>query len=162
MRKNMATEIGARIALALARLDKTQAWLAAQADIDECSVSDYVRGKHSPSGPRLAAMARVLGVTTDYLCGLSSDMGPSADEDFGTILNCALRYALGRRTYMVGIVSKYINDHIDKLDKKTIGVMITDIEQCAAKGGGALGHECDLQDWMWLLDALKTAYAQGE
>ena len=61
----------------------------------------------------------------------------------------ALRYALGRRSYIV-------SDTIDTLKKvelseQTVGVMIRDIEECED-----YGMEMDKQDWLRLLDYLKT------
>ena len=54
------------------------------------------------------------------------------DEDFGTICLCAMRYALGRQTYMPGLVQDYIKAHIKEIDSNVISVMIRDID-CADK-----------------------------
>ena len=51
------------------------------------------------------------------------------DEYFGTICLCALRYALGRQTYMPGIVQDFIRAHISEIDQSSIKVMIRDIEE---------------------------------
>ena len=61
----------------------------------------------------------------------------------------ALRYALGRRSYIV-------SDTIDtlmkvELSEQTIGVMIRDIEECED-----YGMEMDKQDWLRLLEHLKA------
>ena len=52
-----------------------------------------------------------------------------ADPDHATIMICAIRYALGRQTYMPGIVQDYIRRHKEDLDTNAIVVMITDIEE---------------------------------
>lgn len=39
------------------------------------------------------------------------------NEDFGTILICAVRYSLGRQTYMPGLVQGYIRPLLPCLDK---------------------------------------------
>ncbi len=51
------------------------------------------------------------------------------DEYFGTICLCALRYALGRQTYMPGIVQEFIRAHISEIDQSSIKVMLRDIEE---------------------------------
>ena len=51
------------------------------------------------------------------------------DEHFGTICLCALRYALGRQTYMPGIVQNFIRAHIGEIDQSSIKVMIRDIDE---------------------------------
>jgi len=51
------------------------------------------------------------------------------DEYFGTICLCALRYALGRQTYMPSIVQDFIKAHISEIDQSSIKVMLLDIEE---------------------------------
>ncbi len=51
------------------------------------------------------------------------------DEYFGTICLCALRYALGRQTYMPGIVQDFIRAHISEIDQSSIKVMLRDIDE---------------------------------
>lgn len=70
--------------------------------------------------------------------------------DHESVLICALRYALGRRSYMVGIVTRYIISELPKLSNKCKKIMITDIEQASY-----YGDACDKEDWMRLLEKLK-------
>lgn len=49
------------------------------------------------------------------------------DNDFGCVINSAVRYAIGRHTYMPGVVCNFVRRFMDILDIKTIGVMIEDI-----------------------------------
>lgn len=51
------------------------------------------------------------------------------DEDFGCIVNSALRYAINRRTYMPDTVIRFIRRQLNILDVRTISVAIRDIEQ---------------------------------
>lgn len=51
------------------------------------------------------------------------------DKDTGLILVCAVRYALGRQSYMPMVVQGYIRRHRDWLDERDIGVMIRDIRE---------------------------------
>ena len=51
------------------------------------------------------------------------------DDDFGCIVNSAVRYALGRYTYMPGVVMNFVRKYMKVLDTRTIHVMIEDIER---------------------------------
>lgn len=51
------------------------------------------------------------------------------DPDFPTILLCAMRYALGRETYMPMLVQDFIRRHPEALDDSTRKTMIRDIQE---------------------------------
>ena len=51
-----------------------------------------------------------------------------ADTDFSTIVGCALRYALGRYTYMPSTVKGFIGRHIEAITENDLNAMIRDIE----------------------------------
>lgn len=51
------------------------------------------------------------------------------DEDFGCIVNSAVRYSLGRYTYMPSTVAQFVRKYLNYLDNRTINVMIRDINQ---------------------------------
>lgn len=72
-------------------------------------------------------------------------------SDYETMLICALRYALGRRTYIVGIVVDYIISEMPNLSEKCKRVMILDINNPF----GGYGDECDKKNWMRLLKELE-------
>ena len=50
------------------------------------------------------------------------------EQDFGTICVCALRYAMGRQTYMPSLVRDFVRPLLPKLSGKTIAVMIQDCD----------------------------------
>lgn len=50
-----------------------------------------------------------------------------SDDDFGAVLNCAVRYAIGRRTYMPGLVIDYITPLLPYLNNKTLWCFDQDI-----------------------------------
>ena len=77
--------------------------------------------------------------------------------DYESILICALRYALGRRSYMVGTVTRYIISEIPKLSDKCKKIMITDIEQAPY-----YGDDWDKEDWMLLLKKLREDIGKVE
>ena len=63
---------------------------------------------------------------------------PYADittDHFGCILNCAVRYALGRQTYMPGMVIEYARTPIPYISDKTLYVLDQDITEQKYRGG---------------------------
>lgn len=70
--------------------------------------------------------------------------------DYEHMLISALRYALGRRTYIVGMTAEYIENELPKLSDQCRAIMIEDIERQEQ-----FGDECDREDWMRLLDKLR-------
>lgn len=72
-------------------------------------------------------------------------------EDFETILICAVRYAIGRQTYMPSIVIGYIRPLIGELNTNTLRVMERDVREA-----GYYGHETiDKPDWVRFLKNLQ-------
>lgn len=71
-------------------------------------------------------------------------------EDISMMLVSAERYALGRRTYIVGWTCEIIKKNMHLLSEKDKQVMIRDIEQAYS-----YGDECDKQMWMLLLEKLR-------
>lgn len=75
------------------------------------------------------------------------------------ILICAVRYTLGRMTYMVDEVCRYVTLKRDELSRECINVIIRDIKEEMQRYhdvGQVLGMECDEKNWMWLLETLKS------
>ena len=71
-------------------------------------------------------------------------------SDYEHMLISALRYALGRRTYIVELTCKYIESQMPILSDRCKDVMIKDIESQKK-----YGDECDREDWMRLLEKLR-------
>ena len=72
--------------------------------------------------------------------------------DHEQIMVSALRYALGRRTYIVGDTCRYIRKYIDGMTQHCKNVMIDDIKRQKPFG---YGDGCDEDDWMSLLEELE-------
>lgn len=52
------------------------------------------------------------------------------DDDFGgAVLNCAVRYALGRSSYMPGLVMGVIRPMLKDCNTKTIAVFVQDVSE---------------------------------
>lgn len=72
-------------------------------------------------------------------------------ENFGILITCATRYAIGRQSYMPYLVTGIVRPLLDKLDDKTLGCLIRDIE-----GAPSLGDELiDEPMWRLLLEQAK-------
>lgn len=68
-----------------------------------------------------------------------------SDDRFGEMLNSALRYALGRMSYIVQDTADYIRPLIPYLDNRTLFVMNRDIEE--AVDMNCLGMKMDAEVW---------------
>ena len=73
-------------------------------------------------------------------------------SDYENILISAVRYALGRCTYMVNLTVNYVIKEIEenKLSKHCLTVMHNDIKNCKD-----LGMDCDILDWKRLANKIK-------
>lgn len=71
---------------------------------------------------------------------------PDQVEFFGAVLNCAVRYCLGRATYMPGLVTDWIMGNCKGLlTANTLFVMKRDIDEAESRNG--LGMDCDVRTW---------------
>lgn len=81
-------------------------------------------------------------------------MAIPVNADFGTVLNCAVRYAIGRQTYMPGLVIDFIRPLLPFLDDNTLWVLDKDIEEAARI---SLGDPIvDAPKWRDFHQAVKT------
>lgn len=74
------------------------------------------------------------------------------------ILICAVRYALGRMSYIVEEVAQYVFFKRKTMSKECIDIIIRDIEEEMERYhlvGETLGMECDERTWKNLLKVLK-------
>ena len=72
-------------------------------------------------------------------------------EEFGILVTCATRYAIGRQSYMPYLVTGIVRPLLDRLDDKTLGCLIRDIE-----GAPSLGDpEIDQSLWETLMHDAK-------
>ena len=74
------------------------------------------------------------------------------------IIICAVRYALGRMSYVVEVVCQYVALKKPVLSKNCIKCVIRDIEEELQRYhdlGKTLGMECDERSWLNLLEVLK-------
>ena len=72
---------------------------------------------------------------------------PPYDTDL--IINAAVRYALGRKSYIVSSVCNYIVANYDTLTEKCVEVIVQDIGNAIKEK--KLGDACDRVEWLSLL-----------
>lgn len=73
------------------------------------------------------------------------------DETFGTMMVSAVRYALGRQTYIVSTATNYIKFISPQLDDRSLACIERDI-----RTANNYGHETiDKPEWMRLLAVLQ-------
>lgn len=73
--------------------------------------------------------------------------------DFRLLILSAFRYALGRMTYIVPVVTSVIRESKDRLDGQAIDLIIQEIEDAEKRDG--LGMECDIEAWQRLKKELE-------
>lgn len=68
-------------------------------------------------------------------------------DAFGAVLNCAVRYAMGRQTYMPSMIIGFITPLLQHLSDKTLWCFSRDLSEPAVYGG--LGDEkIDEPQWI--------------
>ena len=72
--------------------------------------------------------------------------------DYEHIVISAVRYALGRMTYIVELTVNYVLEEIenDKLSDRCLNVIAEDI-----RSAKSLGMECDKKQWLKLLNRIE-------
>ena len=88
----------------------------------------------------------------------------NVDDKFATILLCAVRYGLGRRTYITDFISSYIKPLVPSLETKDLLLIKIDINnQKESKfTDKPLGDKCDEQAWLSLEKAIDEELSKRE
>lgn len=96
---------------------------------------------------RLAKFAEALQCSVnDLKSDVPKGMVDPTNDDFGAICNCAVRYCLGRRSYMPSLVCGYITPLLPELTDKTLDCFERDIAKCK-RTGFDFGDSCDYETW---------------
>ena len=77
------------------------------------------------------------------------------DDYFGCVLNCAVRYSIGRRTYMPKLVMDFISPLLPYISDKTLYNLEKDVRGADNYGDTSV----DFPDWMNFLSKI-TAEVQ--
>lgn len=74
------------------------------------------------------------------------------DDFFGAVLNCAVRYCIGRQSYMPGLVVDKITPWLPMLSNKTLWCFERDIEEADSLGD----EDIDAPRWRAFLGKVKS------
>lgn len=83
-----------------------------------------------------------------------------SQDEFGCVLNCAVRYALGRQTYMPHLIMEYIQPLLVHLNKRTLVCMERDIREAESYGVGYGNEKIDKPAWMKFLEEIQKELLQ--
>lgn len=78
------------------------------------------------------------------------------NKDFETILLCAIRYAIGRRTYIPSLVIDYITPLLPYLSDNTLRLIANEITEYEAYEGGLGDEKIDRPYWEQFLRKIKV------
>ena len=79
-------------------------------------------------------------------------------RDFQDVMCCALRYALGRKTYITSEIPDFIKSYPELIDDRVKEIMLKDLNQYFTfrESGFETDDECDYNSWkslaIWLID----------
>jgi hypothetical protein len=66
-------------------------------------------------------------------------------DDLNMLITSAVRYALGRETYIVDWTCELVRKYMDHLTENTLETIVRDIQR--EKERDNLGMDCDKDDW---------------
>lgn len=75
-----------------------------------------------------------------------------SDEDFGAVLNCAIRYCIGRETYMPSLVIEFIRPLLPYVSNRTLDCFKRDIREADYFGD----FEIDKSLWIKFLGEIQS------
>lgn len=79
------------------------------------------------------------------------------DDRGGAVLNCAVRYALGRSSYMPGLVMGVIRPMLKDCNTKTIAVFVQDVSEWLERTKPETGFFDNYYDeWQRFLEAVRA------
>ena len=87
------------------------------------------------------------------------------DEDFEHMIVSAVRYALGRQTYITWVTAKYVGELVSKMTTKMLSVIKADIDYYEKRRGQGLiydDEECDHIHWVVLLNKINEELEKRE
>lgn len=78
------------------------------------------------------------------------------NKDFETILLCAVRYAIGRQTYMPSLVIDYITPLLPYLTDNTLRLIANEITEYEGYEGGLGDEKIDKPYWEQFLRKIRA------
>ena len=121
--------------------------LANRIGVTAAFVSAIENGKRKCKERWLFRIATVLDCTIyDLQDDEPKGLIDPTNDDFGAVCNCAVRYCLGRRSYMPSLVCRYIISLLPKLTDRTLDCFERDIAE-RKRTGFDFGDSCDYETW---------------
>ena len=121
--------------------------LANKIGVTASFVSAIECGKRKCKGDLLERFADVLDCNVDILkADAPKCMADPSSDHFGAVCNCAVRYCLGRRTYMPSLVCGYITPFLPEMSDNTLACFERDIAE-RKRTGFDFGDSCDYETW---------------
>lgn len=81
-------------------------------------------------------------------------------HDTGFIVLSAVRYAMGRRTYAVGLIIDWVKEFWDKLTPNDKTCIARDVREFVCSDRSK-GDDCDKKDWeafhLWMRDEIDSS-----
>ena len=77
------------------------------------------------------------------------------DKNFETILLCAVRYAIGRKTYIPSLVIDYITPLLPYLSENTLRLIANEITEYGTYEGGLGDEKIDRPYWEQFLRKIR-------
>lgn len=116
--------------------------------ITQGTYSLYEINRRNPKIETVKKIAKAFDVDWSVLCDEddSEQKIDPANDDFGAVCNCAVRYCLGRRSYMPSLVCGYITPLLPELTDKTLDCFERDIAE-RKRTGFNFGDSCDYETW---------------
>lgn len=85
-----------------------------------------------------------------------------ADDDFESILICALRYCMGRQTYMPSTIMGAVRPMLPMLSIRALGVIAEDIRKAKEIRGGLGDSRIDEPMWLAFLNDVEAELKKQE
>ena len=127
--------------------------------IDEKKLINYIKAEINPYGKPFNDTAYEFGLKLiDYIEAMEKQPqvgGVEINKDFETILLCAVRYAIGRRTYIPSRVIDYITPLLPYLSENTLRLIANEITEHEAYEGGLGDEKIDKPYWLDFLRKIR-------
>lgn len=88
-----------------------------------------------------------------------ADNVPVDYSDLQTLIVCSVRYAAGRRSYIVRLIKDIIFTYSDYMSTSTLHNIEQEIKEVLEKQAG---DQCDLDDWKLAVDHINTVLLRKE
>jgi len=83
------------------------------------------------------------------------------DPETGAIALCAVRYCMGRTTYMPGLVTDWVRRHWNELPPRDRFNIQRDVQEFV-ESGRSMGDSCDVDTWKSFLRWMQAQQVEAQ